>query len=81
VVRLVLKGGSGTSLIPALALADQLPGEPDGIHPDTPMLIVTDGLFDDRVAPTRVHAFLMPPDARLLFATRAPVFTVRGRRD
>ncbi len=75
--RLVLKGGGGTSLIPALALADQLADAPDGIHPDTPMLIITDGLFDDRVAPTREHAFLMPAGCRLLFPTRAPVFTIR----
>ncbi|AFZ67201.1 vWA domain-containing protein [Deinococcus peraridilitoris] len=75
--RLILKGGGGTSLIPALALADQLALESDGVHPDTPMLIVTDGLFDDRVSPAREHAFLMPPGTRLLFPTRAPVFTVR----
>ncbi|PYE49462.1 vWA domain-containing protein [Deinococcus yavapaiensis] len=76
--RLVLKGGGGTSLIPALMLTEQLEHEPDGIHPDTPMLIVTDGLFDDRLAPRREHAFLMPPGTRLLFATRAPVFTIRA---
>ncbi|UQN08851.1 VWA-like domain-containing protein [Deinococcus sp. QL22] len=75
--RLTLTGGGGTSLIPALQLAEQLAGEPDGVHPDTPMLIVTDGLFEDRVAPQREHAFLMPPGCRLLFPTRAPVFTVR----
>jgi len=75
--RLTLTGGGGTSLIPALQLVDQLAGEPDGVHPDTPMLIVTDGLFEDRLAPAREHAFLMPPGCCLLFPTRAPVFTVR----
>jgi predicted metal-dependent peptidase len=75
--RLRLTGGGGTSLIPALQLADQLADEPDGVHPETPMLIVTDGLFEDRLAPSREHAFLMPVGCRLLFPTRAPVFTIR----
>lgn len=77
--RVQLTGGGGTSLVPALQLTDQLAEERDGVHPETPMLIFTDGLFEDRLAPGREHAYLMPPGCRLLFPTSAPVFTVRAQ--
>lgn len=76
--RVALRGGGGTALIPAVQLLDQLADLPDGVHPDTPALIITDGLFEDRLSLRREHAYLMPAGTRLLFASSAPVFTIRA---
>lgn len=70
--QIKVTGGGGTSLIPALQLAEDL----KDVHPETPMLIVTDGLFDDRLQPRREHAYLMPKGCRLAYHTKAPVFTI-----
>ena len=70
--NLRLTGGGGTDLRPALALAEQI-----NLHKLTPMLIITDGMFDERFAPTREHAYLMPRGTSLMFHTTAPVFTIK----
>lgn len=71
--RVELTGGGGTSLIPAMRLIEQLT-ESGVVHAETPLLIVTDGLFDEVITPRREHAWLLPKYATLNFKTSAPVF-------
>ncbi len=71
--RVTVRGRGGTVLQPAVT---HLQYQRD--FPATaPILIITDGLCEDHIDITRDHAFLLPPGARLPFATRAPVFLMR----
>jgi predicted metal-dependent peptidase len=69
-----VKGRGGTILQPGIDLllrAKDFPG-------DAPILIITDGLCDDRlILYGREHAFLVPKGARLPFVPKGKVFCMR----
>ncbi|MHA0039958.1 hypothetical protein [Deinococcus sp. PESE-13] len=71
--QVVLHGGGGTNLDPALHLIDQLTQEGE-ILPEQPLLIITDGLFAGEIRTAREHAYLLPKGAALAYRTAAPIF-------
>ncbi|MFC6592058.1 hypothetical protein ACFP81_08635 [Deinococcus lacus] len=72
---MVLHGGGGTNLDPALKLIAQLTQEGE-LLPEQPLLIVTDGLFYGEIRTAREHAYLLPRGAALGYRTSAPVFHI-----
>ena len=68
--RVELHGGGGTILQPALDLIERLKDLPD----DAPVMILTDGLYEDHLRCPREHCYVLPKDGWLLYPTDGPVF-------
>lgn len=68
--RVRVRGRGGTQLQPAISL---LEGQRD-FPKEAPILVITDGLCEERLELHRDHAFLLSPGHRLPFVTRKPVF-------
>jgi predicted metal-dependent peptidase len=69
--RVRVRGRGGTTLQPAVDLLQNATDFPE----KGPLLIITDG-FCDTLRIHRDHAFLMPPNAMLPFATRGEIFRI-----
>jgi predicted metal-dependent peptidase len=70
--RVRVKGRGGTVLQPGVDLLQAARDFPK----DGPILVITDGACDVFTV-RRDHAVLMPPDARLPFTPRGPIFRIR----
>jgi predicted metal-dependent peptidase len=70
--RVRVHGRGGTVLQPGVDLLHRA----DDFPPGAPVLIITDGECDV-LRVRREHAYLVPPQARLPFTARGPVFRVR----
>ena len=68
--RVSVRGRGGTVLQPAVNLLETRADFPK----DGPILIITDGLCEDKITVTHDHAYLVSPGGRLPFSTRKPVF-------
>lgn len=68
--RVEVKGRGGTILQPGIDLLEQAADFPK----DGPILVITDGLIEDKLYLHREHAFLVPKGRRLPFRARGKVF-------
>lgn len=68
--RVQVKGRGGTILQPGIELLEQAKDFPN----NGPILIITDGLIEEKMSIRREHAFLVPRGRRLPFRTRGKVF-------
>jgi predicted metal-dependent peptidase len=69
-----VRGRGGTVLQPGIDLLAQAEDFP----PDAPILIITDGLCENKLTlHGREHAFLIPEGARLPFVAKGEVFRMR----
>ena len=68
--RVQVKGRGGTILQPGIDLLEQAKDFPN----NGPILIITDGLIEEKMSIRREHAFLVPRGRRLPFRTRGKVF-------
>lgn len=67
--RVKVTGGGGTVLQPAVALLEHAKDFP----PKGPVLIITDGLIEEKLRIHREHAYLLPKGSKLPFAARGKV--------
>lgn len=68
--RVCVKGRGGTVLQPGIDLLEKARDFPR----DGPILVITDGMIEERIAIKHEHAWLLPQGNRLPFRTRLPVF-------
>lgn len=68
--RVCVKGRGGTVLQPGIDLLEKARDFPR----DGPILVITDGMIEERIAIKHEHAWLLPQGNRLPFRTRMPVF-------
>lgn len=68
--RVRMRGGGGTVLQPALDLLERL----DDLPADAPVMILTDGCYEERLRTMRDHCYVMPADGWVLHPTDGPVF-------
>ena len=68
--RVAVKGRGGTALQPGIDLLEQAQDFPK----DGPILIITDGMIEERMSIRHEHAWLLPSGRWLPFRTRMPVF-------
>ena len=68
--RVCVKGRGGTVLQPGIDLLEKARDFPR----DGPILVITDGMIEERIAIKHEHAWLLPQGNRLPFRTRRPVF-------
>lgn len=68
--RVEVKGRGGTALQPAVDLLEKAEDFPK----DGPVLVITDGMIEDRLRICRRHAFLIPKGKRLPFQAKGEVF-------
>lgn len=68
--RVAVKGRGGTALQPGIDLLEQAKDFPK----DGPVLIITDGMIEERMNIRHEHAWLLPRGRWLPFRTRMPVF-------
>lgn len=68
--RVEVKGRGGTILQPGIDLLEQAADFPK----DGPILVITDGLIEEKLYLHREHAFLVPKGRRLPFRARGKVF-------
>lgn len=68
--RVAVKGRGGTVLQPGIDLLEQAKDFPK----DGPILIITDGMIEERMHIHHEHAWLLPGGRWLPFRTRMPVF-------
>ena len=68
--RVEVKGRGGTILQPGIDLLEQAVDFPK----DGPILVITDGLIEEKLYLHREHAFLVPKGRRLPFRARGKVF-------
>ena len=68
--RVQVKGRGGTILQPGIDLLEQAKDFPN----NGPILIITDGLIEEKMSIRREQAFLVPRGRRLPFRTRGKVF-------
>lgn len=68
--RVEVKGRGGTILQPGIDLLEHAPDFPK----DGPILIITDGYIEDRLAVRHDHAFLIPEGRSLPFRAKGEVF-------
>jgi predicted metal-dependent peptidase len=68
--KVQVKGRGGTVLQPAINLLENARDFPDG----APILVLSDGYFEEDLLIQREHAFLVPRRAWLPFIPKGPVF-------
>lgn len=68
--RIEVKGRGGTRMQPGVDLLQQAKDFPK----DGPVLIITDGMIEEKLAVRREHAFLIPKGWRLPFKAKGKVF-------
>lgn len=68
--RVCVKGRGGTVLQPGIDLLEKARDFPR----DGSILVITDGMIEERIAIKHEHAWLLPQGNRLPFRTRLPVF-------
>ncbi len=68
--RVEVTGRGGTVLQPAIRFLEEAKDFP----PDSPILIITDGMIEDYLGIHREHAFLIPRGSRLPFRPRGQIF-------
>ena len=68
--RVCVRGRGGTVLQPGIDLLEKARDFPR----DGPILVITDGMIEERIAIKHEHAWLLPQGNRLPFRTRMPVF-------
>ena len=68
--RVEVTGRGGTVLQPAIRFLEEAKDFP----PDSPILIITDGMVEDYLGIHREHAFLIPIGSRLPFRPRGQIF-------
>ena len=68
--RVAVKGRGGTAMQPGIDLLERAKDFPK----DGPILIITDGMIEERIQIRHEHAWLLPMGGRLPFRTRMPVF-------
>lgn len=71
--RVEVTGRGGTRLQPAVNLLERAADFPD----DGPILIITDGMIENRLYIRHKHAFLLPEGDRLPFTPRGEVFYLK----
>ena len=72
--RVRVQGRGGTVLQPAVTLLHNAKDFPK----DGPILIITDGMIENRLSIHHEHAYLLPRGCRLPFHTKSPVFYFSG---
>ena len=68
--RVRVTGRGGTVLQPAISLLERTKDFPG----DAPILIITDGLIENRLHISREHAFLLPKGSKLPFRAKGEIF-------